>query len=201
MKALHHKQEIILDLLRINSPNPLTIMDLSISSGINSPGVLYYHLNQLEKKGYIKKNPNNSKDYTVLESPEENIVYIGNYGKARCGYQGNILDGSPLSYIPIASSLLRFSAKEAFIVEAEGDSMEPKILEGYIVIAKKQNSAEHGDLIVCSYNDEILIKKYICQSNSVSLISLNQENYHPIGVSIDDNFIISGVVKNILAYQ
>nr|WP_262911071.1 S24 family peptidase [Tenacibaculum ovolyticum] len=187
--------------MRINSSNPLTIKDLSVESDIDSPGVLYYHLNQLVKKGYLKKNPNNSKDYIVLDSPEENILYIGNYGKARCGHRGNILDGTPLNHIPIATSLLRFSAKEAFIVEADGDSMQPKIFEGDVIIAKKQNSADHGDLVVCSYNDEVLIKKYICQSNSISLVSLNQEKYHPIVVSIEDHFVISGIVKNILAYH
>ena len=201
MKKLHHKQEKILSLLKDNSSNPLSIKDLSLESDIDSPGVLYYHLNQLEKKGYLKKNPNNSKDYIVLESPEDNIVYIGNYGKAQCGYRGDILDGDPLNHIPIASSLLRFSSKEAFIVEAQGDSMEPKIFEGDIIIAKKQNSAEHGDIIICSFNNEILIKKYIRQSNSISLISLNQEKYYPIGVSEDDVLIISGIVKNILAYH
>lgn len=201
VKQLHNKQKTIFDLLKENSLSPLSIKDLSIKSDIDSPGVLYYHLNQLEKKGYLKKNPNNSKDYIILETPEENIVYIGNYGKAQCGYRGNILDGTPVNHIPIATSLLRFSAKEAFIVEADGDSMMPKIIEGDIIIAKKQNIAENGDIIVCTYNNEVLIKKYIYTSNSISLVSLNQEKYHPIVVSEIDDFIISGVVKNILGYN
>lgn len=201
MKPLHHKQKRIFELLKTNSSNPLSIKDLSVESDIDSPGVLYYHLDQLEKKGYLKRNPNNSKDYFILESPEENIVYIGNFGKAKCGHRGNILDGNPLGHIPIASSLLRFPAKDAFIVEADGDSMKPRIFEGDIVIAKKQNIAEHGDIVVCNLNDEVLIKKYVYHRNSVSLVSFNQEKYHPIGVNSDDNFCISGVVKNILAYS
>lgn len=200
MKSLHDKQKIIFELLKTNFSNPLTIKELSSKSDIDSPGVLYYHLAQLEKKGYLKRNPNNSKDYIVLDSPEKNVVYIGKYGKARCGPNGNILEGNPIDHIPIASNLLRFPSADAFIVEADGDSMEPKIFEGDIIIAKKQNIASHGDIVVCSLNEEVLIKKYIKIGNNISLISLNQEKYHPIGVSENDLFIISGLVKNILHY-
>ena len=154
MKALHSKQSEILELLKKNSDNPLTIKDLSHAVNIDSPGVLYHHLRQLEKKGYLKKNPHNSKDYVVLDSPEKSVVYIGKFGLAQCGPEGLLLDETPEEYIPIASSLLRFSAEEAFIVEAEGDSMEPKIHQGDIVIAKRQNVAESGDVIVCSLNEQ-----------------------------------------------
>lgn len=201
MKSLHPKQSKILELLKTNASNPLTIKDLSIAVDIDSPGVLYHHLAQLEKKGYLKKNPNNSKDYVVLDSPEANIVYIGKYGTATCGPSGKILDGNPIEHIPVASSLLRFPTSDAFIVEAIGDSMEPKIFEGDIIIAKKQNTAEHGDIIVCSLNEKVLIKKFVDVMNTVSLVSFNQESYHPIVVSDNDLFVISGVIKNILHYH
>lgn len=201
MKALHPKQSRILELLRDNASNPLTIKELSFAVDIDSPGVLYHHLAQLEKKGYLKRNPNNSKDYVVLDSPEANVVYIGKYGAATCGPSGNLLDGNPTEHIPIAASLLRFPASEAFIVEALGDSMEPKIFEGDIVIARKQNMADHGEVVVCSLNERVLIKRLVYVTNTISLVSLNQESYHPIGVSESDLFVISGVVKNVLHYH
>ena len=201
MKPLHSKQQQILELLKTNASNPLTIKELTELTDIGSPGVFYHHLSQLEKKGYIKRNPNNSRDYIVLDSPENNIVYIGQYGMATCGPNGDILDDNPITHIPIATSLLRFPSVEAFIVEAKGDSMEPKIFEGDIVIARKQNIANHGDIIVCSLNDKVLIKKFVHSNDNVSLISFNQEIYHPIRVSKDDSFVISGVVKNILHYS
>jgi len=201
METLHSKQKKILELLKTNASNPLTIKDLSFAADIGSPGVFYHHLTQLEKKGYLKRNPNNSRDYIILDSPESNVVYVGQYGLATCGPGGNILDGNPIEYIPIASSLLRFPSIEAFIVEAKGDSMEPKIFEGDIIIAKRQNMANHGDIVVCSLNEKVLIKKFIYSNDIVSLVSFNQECYHPIRVLEDDSFIISGVVKNILHYS
>jgi len=201
MKTLHPTQTKILELLKTNSSSPLTIKELSSAVDIDSPGVLYHHLKQLEKKGYLKRNPNNSKDYVVLDTPESNIVYIGKYGDAQCGPNGLMLDGNTQEHIPIASSLLRFPSSEAFIVEAKGDSMEPKITEGDLIIAKKQNSAEHGDIVVCTLDEKVIIKKYVKIGDLLSLVSLNQEKYHPISIGLDVNFSIAGVVKNILHYN
>ena len=201
MRKLHEKQSQILELLRTNSDNPLSIKDLSKSVDIDSPGVLYHHLRQLEKKGYLKRNPQNSKDYIVLDTPEKSVVYIAKYGLAQCGPEGLMLDETPEEHIPIASSLFRFPASEAFIVEAEGDSMEPKIYSGDIVIAKRQNVPESGDIIVCAFNEQVKIKKFMRSNGHISLYSINNQKHDPILVSENDSFVTAGIVKNILSYN
>lgn len=201
MKKLHEKQQRILELLKEHRNSPLTIKSLSEKTEIDSPGVLYHHLDQLEKKGYLKRNPNNSKDYVVLDKPENNIVYIGKYGMAQCGPNGSILEDGPEEQIPVASNMIRFPSTEAFIVEARGDSMEPKIKEGDIIIAKKQNTAEHGDIIVCVYQLKALIKKFSNIDGNISLISLNHDKYYPIAVTEADDLKIEGVVKNIMSFS
>ena len=200
MKSLHPKQGKILELLKENRYNPLSIKALREEADIESPGVLYYHLDQLEKKGYLKRNPDNSKDYVVLDKPESNIVYIPKYGMAQCGPEGVILDDNIEDQIPIASSLLRFPATEAFIVEAKGDSMIPRINERDIIIAKKQNMAENGEIIVCAHNSKAMIKVFSKVGDIVFLNSFNIEKYPPIVVSRDDDFAIAGIVKSILNY-
>lgn len=201
MKKLHSKQNEILRLLKEHKESPLTIKSLSEETGIESPGVLYHHLRQLEKKGYLKRNPHNSKDYVVMDSPESSVVYIAKYGLAQCGPNGSILDDGPIEHLAIASSLIRFSASEAFIVEAKGDSMEPKIKNGDIVIAKKQNTAEHGDIIVCVFKLGASIKKYTNINGNISLYSLNQDKHPPLNITDESDFKIEGVVKNILNYS
>lgn len=201
MKDLHLKQQKILELLKEHRDNPLTIKSLSEKVNIESPGVLYHHLGQLEKKGYLKRNPTNSKDYVVLDSPENTVVYIGKYGMAQCGPNGSILEDGPIEQIPIASNLIRFPASDAFIVEARGDSMEPRIKSGDIIIAKKQQAAEHGDIIVCVFKLEALIKKFSNINGNISLVSLNQDKYYPLSVTDASDLKIEGVVKNILNYN
>ena len=152
MKELHRSQEKLLSILKNNVDSPLTIREIQEELGLSSPSVVHHHIQQLEKKGYLKRNPNNSKDYVVMGNPEKSIIYIAKYGTAQCGPKGTILSGNPIDRIPIASRLLKFPAEEAFIVEAKGDSMEPKIKHGDLVIARMQKTAENGDLIVCAMN-------------------------------------------------
>lgn len=198
MKELHKTQEALLSVLKDNIHNPLTIAELKDHLNISSTSVVHHHLLQLEKKGYLKRNPHNSKDYVILTSPEKSIVYINQYGMAQCGPYGSILDGNPIDRVPIASKLLKFSAEEAFIVEAKGNSMEPKIKSGDLIIAKKQSTADNGDIVVCVNDSEALIKKYVRQNNNVILYSLNQI-FDPFLAKED--FRIEGIVKSVLHYH
>lgn len=200
MKKLHKTQALLLELLKKNIDNPLTIRELGAEINEDSPGVIYHHIVQLEKKGYLKRNPNNPKDYVVLDTPERLVVYLNKYGTAQCGPNGLFLDGNITDRIPIASNLLKFPATEAFIVEARGDSMEPKIFDGDIVICRKQNIAEYRDYVVCTYKDEVLIKQLSKTGNELILVSLNKEIYPPIVVK-ESEFKIEGIVKNILHYH
>ena len=200
MNDLHPRQIKLLKLLKDHIDSPLLMSELSRESEIYSPGVLYHHLRQLERKGYLKRNPDNPKDYNIMDSPEKAIVYINKYGMAQCGPDGILLSGNVIDRIPIASSLLRFPASLAFIVEARGDSMEPKITNGDVIIVKKQNFAESGDLIVCVHNEKVFLKQFLIVAKRVVLNSLNNK-YKLIEVFSGSDLRIEGVVKNILHYD
>jgi len=199
MNDLHKNQISLLRILEQNIETPLTIRDIQNDLGLSSPSVVAHHIQQLEKKGYLKRNPSNPKDYQIFINPEKPIVYLNQYGNAQCGHNGSILDSNPLDRIPIASRILKFPAKDAFIVTARGHSMQPQINEGDLVIVQKSNEANNGDIIVCIYGEQILIKKIFKKNNLITLISINSDNYSPIFV--DDYFRIEGVVKNIIKYS
>ena len=103
MKPLHKTQIELLEVLKRNIEDPLTIRELQDNLGISSPSVVYHHIQQLEKRGYLKRNPHNPKDYQILTDPEKPIVYLNLYGMAQCGSKGSILDGSPERRVPISS--------------------------------------------------------------------------------------------------
>ena len=93
MKRLHPTQKKLLVILKDNLDDPLTIREIQDILNISSTSVVAHHINQLEKKGYLKRNPNNPKDYQVLtDSPEKLITYLNLYGLANCGPKGSILD-------------------------------------------------------------------------------------------------------------
>lgn len=68
MKDLYNKQKILLDLLIENIQAPLTIRQLCKLTNMTTPSLVFYHLKQLEKKGYLQRNTKNSKSYQVSQN-------------------------------------------------------------------------------------------------------------------------------------
>lgn len=198
MKKLHSIQQKLLKILKNNIDDPLTVRELQNALQASSPSVVHHHILQLEKKGYLRRNPSNPKDYQVLsDSPEKTITYVNLYGLAQCGSKGCILDGNPVDRIPIASKILGFSSSDAFMVKAKGKSMTPKINDGDLIIAKRASSASNGAIVVCVNNGEALIKK-LRKGRETILISLNPV-FEPFLASKD--FKIEGIVKGVLSYK
>lgn len=194
---LHPIQQKILELLEKNSQEPLTIREMQNIVGATSTSVVTHHISQLEKKGYIKKNPYNPRDFQILKTPEKEIAYLNLYGLAACGPNGSVLDGDPIDRIAVSTRFIPFSSSQAFMVKAKGNSMLPKINSGDFVIAKKTNKAEDGEIVVCVNKGEALIKKIKIEKcgKEIILVSFNSE-FQPFLAAQD--LVIEGVVKGII---
>lgn len=180
-----------------NIEEPLSYRDLAREVDVASTNTIAYHLRLLEKKGYLKRDPVNPHGYAVLIKPETGVAYLNLYGLAHCGPRGSLLDGHPIDRLPVAARMIPFSVADAFLVKAKGNSMEPRIYDGDIVVAKKQNIAETGDLVVCVNQGESLIKKIKREKHGIILSSLNTK-YEPFLASKED-FRIEGTVKAIIS--
>ena len=195
---LHPTQRRLVDLLIENSDDPLTIREMQEVLGLSSTSGVVHHLTQLEKNGYLKRNPYNPRDYTILkDGPEKQVAYLNLYGLAACGPSGSILDENPVDRIPVSTRLLSFPAMEGFMVKAKGDSMTPKISDGDLVIAQKSNDADSGCMVICVNDGEGMIKKIQKEKNGYILISLNTTKYPPFLASKD--FRIVGKIRNIIS--
>ena len=63
---------------------------------------------------------------------------------------------------------------EFFALKIKGDSMEPKISEGDVVIVRKQSTVENGELAVVLVNgDDATVKKFYRSNNGIKLVSTN----------------------------
>lgn len=165
--------------------------------GASSTSVVVHHLQQLERKGYIKRNPYNPRDFQLLAGgPEPSVALLNVYGLASCEPGGSILDGNPIDRIAIGARLLNFPASEAFMVRAKGRSMEPKIHEGDLVIARRGSHDVDGKICVCVNNEQSLIKRIRLDGSTVILESMNKD-FKPIIASED--FRVEGVVRNIIS--
>ena len=88
-----------------------------------------------------------------------------------------------------------------FALKVKGDSMSPALIEDDIVIIKKQEDFENGDIVVAIVNgDEATIKKGKKSDNSILLQPLNTD-YEPFIFTYDEMktipVIIIGVVKQL----
>jgi len=199
MSKIHPIQEQLIKLLTKNRANPLTIRELQEELGLSSTSVVAHHIKQLEKKGLLKRNPSNTKDYIVVEEEDSvRITYLNVYGVAQCGPKGSILDNEPIDKVAISSELVRFPMAEMFLIKAKGDSMNPKISNGDIVFVRRAKAADDGDVVLCINDGEGLIKKFSKHKDQVILSSLNDK--YPSFVSAPD-FRIEGVIKGVLSYK
>lgn len=189
-------QEKLLKLLQKHVDEPLSYRDIAEALAVGSTNTVFYHLQKLERLGFLKRDPTNPKNYQVLGSPESGTAYLNLYGLARCGPNGHLLDGNPIDRLPVSTRLIPFRSNEAFLVRAKGDSMEPRIHEDDIVLARKQHAADDGEVIVCVNQGEALIKKLARHRGAPLLVSLNPK-YDPI-VAADD-FRVEGIVKSIVS--
>lgn len=69
---------------------------------------------------------------------------------------------------------------EYFALRIKGASMEPKLLEGDIVIVRKQNDVDNGDTAIVLVNGEEATVKQIKKTDTgIMLVGLNVEVYQP----------------------
>ena len=68
----------------------------------------------------------------------------------------------------------KYGSGDYFCLQVKGDSMSPKIDNGDIVLCKKQDSVENGDLAIVIVDDEEgMIKQVEYGDDSIKLISFN----------------------------
>ena len=170
--------------------------ELAERLNVSGKSVVFHHIKQLEKKGYLKRNPANPRDYIILKDPERNVIYLKMYGMAKCGPEGTILDGTPTRIVPVDPSMIYFPACKGFMVEAKGDSMESLIAPHDWLIVEQSHQPQNKDVVVCVNNGEVMVKRFTQDGENVILQSENP-SYNPI-VADRDSFRVEGIVRSII---
>lgn len=197
-QELHPKQKAILNLLKQNSET-LSLRDMADEVGLSSPNTVLHHIRQLENKGYLRRNPTDPQDFTILKDPIEDITYVNLYGMAQCGQNGLLAEQNVVDRIPLSTKIFGVS-DQVFLVKARGDSMEPYIYDKDLVLAEKRQGAFlSGSIYVIVHNEEGKIKRVVRKDNKIFLESLNPK-YPRKEVKKHDDFHISGSVKNIIHF-
>jgi repressor LexA len=95
---------------------------------------------------------------------------------ARAGSKSLVFDGEPSYYIATSKS----KDDSRFGVVVKGNSMEPEIREGEIVVVSKKRDVKDGDVCLVLFKDaEACLRRVYFHDHGVTLTSANEKDYPP----------------------
>ena len=168
MESLTKRQEEILNYLKefmVSHGYPPTVREIGKDLGLSSPATIHTHLNNLVKKGFIRKDESKNRAIELLVENEyanrdENVVNVPLLGKITAGSPIEAIE-KPNEYFSIPSYLIPRN-KEVFTLNVSGCSMiNAGILDGDIVIVERQNTARNGEIVVAMTDEnEVTLKTF-----------------------------------------
>ena len=159
------------------------------------------YLSLYEKAGYIDLiEDENGLRYNTNEVDElgNPVAEVPLLGIVKAGYN-YLAEENWIGTIDVDKKLS--DSGELFALKVKGDSMSPVLIEDDIVIIKKQDDFENGDIVVAIVNgDEATIKKGKKSETSILLQPLNPA-YEPLIFTYDEMksipVTIVGIVKQL----
>ncbi len=158
-----------------------SVRDICKALDLKSTSTVHGYLTRLEKKGLIQKAALKPRTLRIVgaETEEDRGFYTSKemvdvpiVGKVTAGLPilavENVEDTFPLPVDFVGNS-------ESFMLKVRGDSMiDAGILDGDLVLVKKQNTANNGDIVVALIEDEATVKKFYKEKGFIRLQPQNQ---------------------------
>lgn len=201
MKPLHNFQARLLEVLReMHETDGYSLEQLRRAIGASSKSQVVHHIYQLERKGLLKRDPDNPNNFIVFgeNEAEHSFFFLPLLALASCGGRGIDNAQHVIERIPVSSTLIPGRVSDSYLVQASGDSMEPRIYHGDILIVEKisNNLDPVGKIVLCEEDGEAKIKQYTKCGNNIVLASLNRE--YPPHVITPSKFHLHGIIRGVL---
>lgn len=195
---------------------PPTVREMCTALGIKSTSTTHKDLENLETKGYIKKDPAKPRALMIID-PDTGKSF-GDSEMTRQAHEqmersdvvdipviGRIAAGTPIlaeqnvdDTIPVPARFL--SKGNSFMLTVKGESMiEAGILDGDYILVHQQNTANNGDIVVAmvdGFESEATVKTFYKESGH---IRLQPENQFMSPIIVSDVKIL-GLVKGVFRY-
>ncbi|MFN2452344.1 MAG: transcriptional repressor LexA [Candidatus Dormibacteria bacterium] len=176
------RQLEILEFLREHSQAhryPPTVREIGQAVGLSSSSTVQNHLNALEDKGFIRRDPTKSRTVEVVGAPAAPRPV--ERGLFRVPLIGRVAAGSPLlaeqnieDYIGVGPEIA--GGDDSYALTVHGDSMiEAGIHDGDVVIVRPRRDAANGTIVVARIeNDttgesEVTVKRFFREANRIRL--------------------------------
>jgi repressor LexA len=188
--GLTQRQRTILDVIRASVTTrgyPPSIREIGDAVGLTSTSSVAHQLRTLEKKGYLRRDPNRPRAVDVRGAdeamahpvttdvagsdalPEPTFVPV--LGRIAAG--GPILAEEAVEDVfPLPRELV--GEGSLFLLKVIGESMvDAAICDGDWVVVRQQNTADNGDIVAAMIDGEATVKTFKRTSNQVWLMPHN----------------------------
>ena len=184
------RQRRILDTIRAwmdQKGYPPTVREIGDAVGLVSPSSVAYQLKELERKGYLRRDPHRPRAVDVRPPSDVDPELMGMLRPtpAYVPVVGRIAAGGPIlaeeaveDVFPLPRELV--GEGTLFLLQVKGDSMiEAAICDGDWVAVRQQPDAESGDIVAAMIDGEATVKTYRRRNGHVLLMPRNPA-YEPI---------------------
>jgi len=168
---------------------PPTVREIAAAVGLSSPASVHAHLKTLEAQGYLRRKGLKQRALEIVSQETREAKISASLGAqdrlVRIPLVGRVAAGSPVLAEESIEDFLeipRFlsSGHECFALRVQGDSMiKAGILDGDIVVVKRQEWAQDGEIVVALLEDEATLKRFYREGKAVRLQPEN-DNMEPI---------------------
>jgi repressor LexA len=226
MKGLTVRQKKILECIQRSiavKGYPPSMREIGDVVGLASLSSVTHQLAQLERYGYIRRDPKRPRamevllplvlDDGVIQFPgvaePERIHGAGGLNMAELASAsdtafvplvGRIAAGGPILADQVVDDIMALPRQlvgngELFMLKVAGDSMvDAAICDGDWVVIRRQNSANNGDIVAALLDDEATVKTFRQRDGHTWLLPQNTR-YEPI---LGDNATVMGKVVSVL---
>ncbi|OJF10907.1 SOS-response transcriptional repressor LexA [Couchioplanes caeruleus] len=161
---------------------PPSVREIGEAVGLVSPSSVAYQLKELEKKGFLRRDPNRPRAVDV-RSPSDMVddeaLRTARPAPAYVPLVGRIAAGGPIlaeqaveDFFPLPRELV--GEGEVFMLEVKGDSMiDAAICNGDWVVVRQQPTANVGDIVAAMIDGEATVKSYRQRDGHVWLMPAN----------------------------
>lgn len=159
--GLNPRQRAILEFLQEHARThayPPTVREIGQAVGLSSSSTVQNHLNILEQKGHIRRDPTKSRTVELVRPPRPAAV---SEGVVSVPLVGRVAAGAPIlaeqnieDHLTVGREIA--GSEHAFALRVRGDSMiEAGIFDGDLVVVRPQADAPNGAIVVARIEDEV----------------------------------------------
>jgi len=190
------KQQEVLEYIKeqiLKKGYPPAVREICEAVNLKSTSSVHAHLESLEKKGFIRRDPTKPRAIEILEDDFMLRTEVTNIPMV-----GHVAAGQPIlalenieGYFPVPMEFL--PNQELFMMTVKGDSMiNVGIFEGYLLIVASQQDARNGDIVVALVEDSVTVKRFYKENGH---IRLQPENDYLEPIIVPDCMILGKVVS------